>query len=491
MKRNKFVIIGLGNIGRELLKKISRDFEVTCIDLDPEAEEKGKAIRSDCSIIVGDATSRLVLEEAGVSDVDGIIITTTDEKVNLESATILNEHFESRRVIAIGMTQAGIEALEAVGAEVENIFTVSATAIRNKLEQTSRTSHEIGLGKNEILEVEVHQNSRLANRPLKRLTPLRWRIGIIYRDDNIIIPKSDTVLKPKDRVVILGDPAVLKTVSEILTFKFQQFPLEYGSIIIAYVGGNEDESFFQELEYLCTIFPLDRIVAVLSKKAAENPELREKHLNEKFKNLEVHESMLTPLRAIKSKIEELKGRQGLIVLSRDALPRSVLNINSDAGKKGFLHELSHLSNCPLLVTAGTFPYEKAAVPSLDQANLQRSLETALEIASSLNNEVSTLLVNPPQYISSDEDVDAFEEMKKMINEVSLMYKLSVKKEVLDGNPVKSVTGTLKDYNLMIADIGGWKKERLLIPFLNPDTSWLILKEFMISTLLLPQVEEAL
>ncbi|GBE05574.1 hypothetical protein BMS3Abin10_01206 [bacterium BMS3Abin10] len=32
MKRNRFVIVGLGNIAQELLGKLSRDFEIVCID---------------------------------------------------------------------------------------------------------------------------------------------------------------------------------------------------------------------------------------------------------------------------------------------------------------------------------------------------------------------------------------------------------------------------------------------------------------------------
>jgi hypothetical protein len=96
--------------------------------------------------------------------------------------------------------------------EVENIFTLSGASIRNMLEQKMRTAHAIGLGKNEILEVEVYPNSKLANKPIGSLAPIRWRICIIYREENTIIPRENTVLKPKDRVIILGDPVVLKTV---------------------------------------------------------------------------------------------------------------------------------------------------------------------------------------------------------------------------------------------------------------------------------------
>ncbi|KPJ97453.1 MAG: hypothetical protein AMK71_13305 [Nitrospira bacterium SG8_35_4] len=107
MKRNKYIIVGLGSIGLELLKKISKDIDLVCIDLNSELEDTVKKIRDDCTFFSGDATSRLVLEEAGVAESDGVIITTTSEKVNSETAQILKEHFDAKRVIAVGTTSAG------------------------------------------------------------------------------------------------------------------------------------------------------------------------------------------------------------------------------------------------------------------------------------------------------------------------------------------------------------------------------------------------
>jgi hypothetical protein len=492
MKRNKFVIIGLGNIGLELLKKLSKDFEIVCIDLKKEAVEKAQGIRSDCTFITGDASSRLVLEKAGVSEVDGVIITTTSEEVNIETARILKEHFYVKNIIAIGTTQTGIEALTSLGVEVENIFTASATVIRNRLEQTSRTAHAIGLGKNEILEVEVHPHSRLANRPLKTLTPIRWRIGIIYRDDNIIIPGSDTVLKPKDRVIILGEPNVLKTVSEILTFRFEQFPLEYGSTVIAIVTGKEDDSFFKELNYLFSILPLKNMIVLLFKKAVKKEAEILKHIKkDNIQNLEIKKSILPMLPSIIQTFEDAKKDQGMIVVSRKAIFKSLLPFFFSIKKKKFLNNLLKEAICPVLISAGTFPYEKTLVPCVEGIHLQHSLETALEISPALNNEVTASVVKPSKYISSDQDIKSFESFKKTINDIGLMYKSSIKTQLLDGNPVKLITSSLNNYNLLIAEPYIWKIQKRFTSIINPDILWYIIKDSKISTLLLPHVEEAL
>ncbi len=487
MKRNTLVIIGLGRIGQELLKKLPGDFEITCIDLNPELQERAKKLKGDeISFVAGDATSRLVLEDAGVRDADVVIITTTTEKVNVEVARLLKEHFTPKRVISVGVTQENIKALEGLGVEVENIYTAGATGIRNRIEQKSRAAHAIGLGKNEILEVEVHPNSRLANKPIGALAPIRWRIGIIYRDGNIIMPRKDRVLKPRDRVIILGDPAVLKTVSEILTFSFQRFPLEYGSTVVAYLSGREDEGFFNELEYLFSVFPLNRIIFIYAKKAAaRSGSLKEFIKKDSFKNIEERETVLSPYNAIQSVLSEERGEYGLIMLSKDLL------VSPDFRKRSFLNSLASIAVCPILLSAGTFPYEKVVVPCVEGIDVQRVMDAAFEISSSLNNEITALLVEPSRYISTEEEVKGFEEMKKNISDMALVYKSSVKVPVLKGNPVKTIAGVLKDYDLLIVDTGGWKNRRWFSLMLNPDVVWHIVNRAPVSTLLIPPVEESL
>ncbi len=492
MKRNKYIIIGLGSIGLELLRKISRDIDVVCIELNPELEETATKIREDTIFFSGDATSRLVLEKAGVAESDGVIITTTTEKVNIETARILKEHFDIKRVIAISTTTSEIEALEKLGVEVESISTASAVAIRNRLAHTSRAAHAIGLGKEEILEVDVHPHSRLANRPLHTLTHMRWRIGLIYRDENILVPNRETVLKPRDRVIILGEPSVLKTVSEILTFKFERFPLEYGSTAITYLTGDETEAFFNELNYLFSIFPLDRMIFIYSKKAARKAETFDEFIKkENIKNPEARKTSLAALPAIEETVSEVRGDQGIIVMSKESLSLSNLRPFMTANSRHYLHSIIQKFRCPLILTAGTFPYEKACVPCVEHVNIHHNMETALEMTSSLHNEITALLVNPSKYISSDEDVNEFQSMKKTINDVSSMYKISVHKKFLEGNPVKSISASLPGFNLLITGTEGWKTRRWVPSFLSPDVVWNIVRESPISTLLLPVIEEFL
>ncbi|MCK5504853.1 MAG: hypothetical protein KAJ10_06805, partial [Thermodesulfovibrionia bacterium] len=60
-----------------------------------------------------------------------------------------------------------------------------------------------------------------------------------------------------------------------------------------------------------------------------------------------------------------------------------------------------------------------------------------------------------------------------------------------GNPVKLITESLRNYNLLTVDTGGLKEQKWFSSFLNPDIAWHIIKNSSISTLLLPRAEETL
>ena len=489
MKRTRLIIIGVGKIGADLLQKLPKDYELLCIDNAPGMEERVKKLRGEGALVMqADATSRLVLDEANVNEAECVIITTTSEPVNIEVCRLLKEHFLPRRVIAVGTTTEGIKRLTELGAEVQDLFAVGAAGIRNLLEQRTRTATAIGLGKNEILEVELHPHSRLANKPLRNLAPLRWKIGIVYREGNIIIPRGGTVLKPKDRMILLGDPGVLKNVAEIMTFSFEKFPLEYGSTAVAYLAGGEDERFFAELEYLFTIFPLQRIIFVHATRAAGQSLRFDKLINaDRFPAMEDRTIDLPAHKALARVVADSKAECGMIVLHGDVLHHHLL---PHFGKRTLL-DLCRLAACPVLLCRGTFPYERTAVPAAAGLAPHHGLETALEVASSLSNKVSALLVQPIRHIASESAVQEYEAARKSISDMNIIYRADVATVNLQGNPVRAILQNLADQNLLYIDSSRMTRQAWPLALLNPDPAWHLIRRSPISTMIVPPVGESL
>ncbi len=485
MQPYSVVIIGLSSIGLQLLHRLPREFEITCIDSDPSRQQTAYSLReTELNFIIGDATSRLVLEEATVNKADIIIITLTREKVNLEIARILKEHFSPKRIISIGITPTGIKTLEAYGAEVENIFTASVVGILNMIGTKSKSAHGIGLGKNEIREVEIHPNSKLANKPLNAIASLEWRVGIIYRDGAIVIPGGDTVLKPRDRVVILGEPDVLNTVAEILTFRFQNFPLEYGETMLACIRGGEPLSYFEELRYLSSVFPLKKVIFMYEQKIKPQQLSIVDQYIEKQDFQDIEKITLSFERLIDF-VRQQQRHYGFIVFSKQTL-----NTPFAFFTKKFLVSLSETACSPVILAGGTFPYTESVVTCIQGVDVTHVMEHVFELVASLHNRITALLVEPSQYIASDDDLEEFSAIRKNIVDLSHIYKLSVGVRILKGNPVKVIPPHMHKFNLFLVDPAGLKQQGWIASIFNPDVVWSVIRQSSVSTLIIPEAEEA-
>lgn len=486
------VLIGAGNIGRELLSKLSRDFDITCVDSNPDAESIVTALRGKerTKVVTGDATSRLVLEKADIDESEVVLITTTTEKINLEVARVIHDHFEPRRVISVAITDKGTQELVSLGVEVMNIFTASANDIRNLIEHQAKTAHGIGIGRNEILEVEVHPNSRLRNRPLGYIAPIRWSIGIIYRDGNIIVPRPETVLKEKDKVVILGDPAVLKTVAEMLGSEFEKFPLEFGTSLAIYISGDEKHDLFEEAAYIRSVFQLDKVHFVYSSKAEKLIKQHDEIVGKYgFEETGRTVSSLPPPEAIKS-LAFTGARIGIIIVSRDSLLAPRFPFYTTARKLS-VSSLVGAARCPVILAQGTHPYSKLLVPALIEFDFRQLVDKSIEISHTITTDVSVFMTKPSEYIATEDESNKFEEAKKIISNMGLLHKKKIDLQLLTGNPVHEICRTLRDYNLLVLDANSWTGKGFFRSLLSPDVGWHILKRSRISTLVLPGIEESL
>jgi len=68
-------------------------------------------------------------------------------------------------------------------------------------------------------------------RHVSSIAQKRWRIALIYRGTEIILPKPNTMIQPSDILLIVGDPNVLQNVYRSIKRESGQFPSPFGSNI--------------------------------------------------------------------------------------------------------------------------------------------------------------------------------------------------------------------------------------------------------------------
>jgi len=128
--------------------------------------------------------------------------------------SLLAERLGTDRTVAVIDTPAYVELFETVGIDVAiNPRVVVAEEI-TQLTQSGVTENValIETDKAEVIEIEVTEDSILANRTILESTadlPDGVVIGAITRDREFVTPRGDTEIHPGDHVVVFVDAAAI------------------------------------------------------------------------------------------------------------------------------------------------------------------------------------------------------------------------------------------------------------------------------------------
>ena len=112
--------------------------------------------------------------------------------------------------------------------KIVNINELIASSLYEALPNVPRIAKNIGLAKGEIMEILVSFGSSYAYRHIGSLSNKKWKIVAIYRDSEQIFPRDTTMIKPNDRLIVIGNPRVLEEVYKRITKRRGLFPEPFG-----------------------------------------------------------------------------------------------------------------------------------------------------------------------------------------------------------------------------------------------------------------------
>ncbi len=99
-------------------------------------------------------------------------------------------------------------------------------------------AQNVGLGEGEIMEVLVPFGSSFIYKHIGVIEQKDWRIVAIYRNRKLIMPNRRRMIQPNDLLLLLGEPAVLKSVYKAIKRELGQFPEPFGSNLYIYLDMN-------------------------------------------------------------------------------------------------------------------------------------------------------------------------------------------------------------------------------------------------------------
>jgi Trk K+ transport system NAD-binding subunit len=439
------ILVGAGGVTRDLLRGLGEHWSVTVVDVDSQRLALAAGIRP-LAKVVGDGSSRVVLERAGLSEADALVATTNSDPVNQEACRIARES-GLLRVVSVAADPEGLGDYRALGIPAFSPDRLTARRIEINLEPRRIASAAFADGMAEAVEFRIEPDSPLVGRSLQDLHSTRSLIAAVLRSGELIVPHGSTILKAGDLVTVVGAAADYSDIVSLFTAGTARFPASFGHQVALLV---ESEADLSDL--------LPEAVVMTRNSAADSVLV----LHPRLETIP-HKARMEEVSSVIGKIHEYTDevRVRLRPVERGESFRSVIESESvgivvvRAPEGGRLSRRIELSRCarrikglkkPVLYAAGRAPYRHIVVEAGASDTAGRA---AIDLTSYGNTRLIAVAAVPPPFMAGDEALTEAKEEVSRIREEAAVKDVAVKRLVRRGNPVRTVTDVTHGEGLLV------------------------------------------
>ncbi len=222
VQAKKIVILGGGNIGYSLSQVIEKSETSVSTDIIEFNKDRSEFLASNLKTVAvtnGDGLDSNILEEVDISEAGYFIAVTDDDEVNILSS-LLAKRAGAENSMALINNSSYSSLLNNIGVDITidpKLITISKILekVRGGL---IRNDYTIAEGFGEVIEAEILSNSAFTNKNISQIDlPKSIRVGAILRNDNIIIPNSETIFEESDDVIFFSETKSIKTLEKLLS----------------------------------------------------------------------------------------------------------------------------------------------------------------------------------------------------------------------------------------------------------------------------------
>jgi len=206
----QYAVIGIGRFGTSLVETlIGLGYEVLAIDPEEKNVERVRNIATYSTVV--DVTNGKELHDAGITNVDVVVVCLSDLEMNI-LATLIVKELGIKYVIARGLNDNHVEILKLIGADW---IVCPEKEMGKKIAQKMVIPGIIDLmdAIPEARLIEIVPTPDLVGKRIRELTLSRNGILVlgIRRDGNaIIVPNPEEIVRDSDRIYLFGSPSVLE-----------------------------------------------------------------------------------------------------------------------------------------------------------------------------------------------------------------------------------------------------------------------------------------
>ena len=224
----RVIIVGGGNVGMFLAAELDAHYhgvQAKLIEIDGARANEVADKLPKTVVLHGNALEQDILAEANASQTETIIAVTDDDQVNILASLLAKREGCERAVALINnpgfgplMTSLGIDVF------IDPRATTVSSILQHVRRGRIRALHSLLNGQAEVIEAEALETSSLVGKPLREIRlGAGMIVGAVVRDDEVIIPRGDTIIRAKDRVVMFATSEAVKKVEQIFTVRLEFF----------------------------------------------------------------------------------------------------------------------------------------------------------------------------------------------------------------------------------------------------------------------------
>lgn len=452
-------------MGRALLTRVLPHWRTHLVEKDPEVAEKirhdfgcSASPDSDCKVWQGDASSPLILEEAGVEEADVVVVTTSDDRLNREVTRIATERYEARKVVSLVSPDEGAALPEEAPVEWVHRYDNLARLLEQKIHAGARGNLVFEREGGQIQEITVMAGSPVVGRSLEELNAQTWRIAAIFRQKALVLPRPDTRLEAEDRVLLVGHAEVLQTIAEYMQVGVSEFPRRYGDwLLVPVFCEPEPEGFFEEASYVAQNTSIRGVELFCWTEGSREQQEKSAHrLRSAGLSVRTNAFLGDPVATV---LEAVEARDiGCVVLpppSWRSTPRAI--------GKGLFRRLLEAVDCPILIARGTYPYGRILVPVTDTVESLAAAELALDLARLLGSRTSAASILPPSFAVGESALRSQKEALEKTLSLGNLYRTSIDDLEQEGNPIREILKLVKGFDLLVVSHRRGRRWRVFRP----------------------------
>ncbi|MFN3309026.1 MAG: potassium channel family protein [Anaerolineales bacterium] len=203
------IVVGGGKTGSFLAGHLLQlGHRVKLIEIRPQIVERLLREISPEVVLLGDGSSPTVLEQAGIREADVLAAVTGEDEANLVVTTLGRFEFHVPRTIArVNNPKNAWLFNQEMGVDIA----VDQTDIMAKLIVEEMSIGDMMIlvrlrsGEYSIVEERVDTQAPVVGKAVKEIQfPRDCTLVGIFRNDQLLIPKGDTVFEPYDEVIALA-----------------------------------------------------------------------------------------------------------------------------------------------------------------------------------------------------------------------------------------------------------------------------------------------